>query len=33
VVRVPLEEAQDRLRDALEAKWSAGLAAGSATAA
>jgi Fe-S cluster assembly scaffold protein SufB len=34
VARVPLEEAQDRLRDALEAKWSAGLAAGgSATAA
>ena len=33
VVRVPLEEAQDRLRDALEAKFSAGLAAGSATAA
>ncbi len=34
VARVPLEEAQDRLRDALEAKWAAGLAgAGSATAA
>jgi Fe-S cluster assembly scaffold protein SufB len=33
VARVPLEEAQDRLRDALEAKWSAGLATGSATAA
>ena len=28
VVRVPLEEARDRLRDALEAKWAAGLAAG-----
>ncbi len=26
VARVPLEEAQDRLREALEAKWSAGLA-------
>ena len=24
VVRVPLEDAQDRLRDALEAKWDAG---------
>jgi Fe-S cluster assembly scaffold protein SufB len=34
VARVPLEEAQVRLRDALEAKWAAGLAmAGSATAA
>jgi Fe-S cluster assembly scaffold protein SufB len=33
VARVPLEEAQDRLRDALEAKWAAGLAEGSATAA
>ena len=33
VARVPLEEAQDRLRDALEAKWAAGLAAGPATAA
>jgi len=34
VARVPLEEAQDRLRDALEAKWASGLApAGSATAA
>ena len=34
VARVPLEEAQDRLRDALEAKWDAGLApTGSATAA
>lgn len=34
VARVPLEEAQDRLRDALEAKWAAGLATtGSATAA
>jgi Fe-S cluster assembly scaffold protein SufB len=34
VARVPLEEAQDRLRDALEAKWAAGLAAtGTATAA
>jgi Fe-S cluster assembly scaffold protein SufB len=33
VARVPLEEAQDRLRDALEAKWAAGLATGAATAA
>jgi Fe-S cluster assembly scaffold protein SufB len=33
VARVPLEEAQDRLRDALEAKWAAGLAPGAATAA
>ena len=33
VARVPLEEAQDRLRDALEAKWSEGLARGTATAA
>jgi Fe-S cluster assembly scaffold protein SufB len=34
VARVPLEEAQDRLRDALEAKWASGLVApGSATAA
>jgi Fe-S cluster assembly scaffold protein SufB len=34
VARVPLEEAQDRLRDALEAKWAAGLVAtGAATAA
>jgi Fe-S cluster assembly scaffold protein SufB len=33
VARVPLEEAQDRLRDALEAKWSQGLARGTATAA
>ena len=33
VVRVPLEEAQDRLRDALEAKWAAGFAPGAATAA
>lgn len=34
VARVPLEEAQDRLRDALEGKWLSGLApAGSATAA
>jgi Fe-S cluster assembly scaffold protein SufB len=34
VARVPLEEAQDRLRDALEAKWASGFAApGSATAA
>ena len=34
VARVPLEEAQDRLRDALEAKWAAGQATtGSATAA
>ena len=28
VARVPLEDAQDRLREALEAKWAAGLAAG-----
>jgi Fe-S cluster assembly scaffold protein SufB len=28
VARVPLEEAQDRLREALDAKWSAGLPAG-----
>ena len=28
VARVPLEEAQDRLRDALEAKWAAGFARG-----
>jgi Fe-S cluster assembly scaffold protein SufB len=34
VARVPLEEAQDRLRDALEAKWASGFGpAGSATAA
>jgi Fe-S cluster assembly protein SufD len=33
VARVPLEDAQDRLREALEAKWVAGLGAGSATAA
>jgi len=34
VARVPFEEAQDRLRDALEAKWAAGSgAAGTATAA
>jgi Fe-S cluster assembly scaffold protein SufB len=34
VARVPLEEAQERLRDALEAKWAAGIAtSGSATAA
>jgi len=33
VARVPLEEAQDRLRGALEAKWAAGFAAGAATAA
>jgi Fe-S cluster assembly scaffold protein SufB len=33
VARVPLEEAQDRLRGALEAKWAAGLGAGAATAA
>lgn len=34
VARVPLAEAQDRLREALEAKWAAGLGtAGSATAA
>ena len=28
VVRVPLEDAQDRLREALEAKWDAGFGAG-----
>ncbi len=33
VARVPLAEAQDRLRGALEAKWAAGLAAGVASAA
>ena len=34
VARVPLEEAQDRLREALEAKWSAGIGvAGTASAA
>ena len=34
VARVPLEEAQDRLREALEAKWDAGVAGtGAATAA
>ena len=34
VARVPLEEAQDRLREALEAKWAAGIAdAGAASAA
>ncbi len=33
VTRVPLEEAQDRLREALEAKWNAGVGAGSASAA
>jgi Fe-S cluster assembly protein SufD len=34
VARVPLEDARDRLRDALEAKWAAGFGpAGSATAA
>ena len=34
VARVPLEDARDRLREALEAKWAAGFApAGSATAA
>ena len=33
VARVPLEEAQDRLRGALEAKWASGLVAGTATAA
>jgi Fe-S cluster assembly scaffold protein SufB len=32
VARVPLEEAQDRLRDALEAKWASGLAADTAIA-
>ena len=33
VARVPLAEAQDRLREALEAKWAAGLAGASAPAA
>ena len=34
VARIPLEEAQDRLRELLERKWAAGLATtGSATAA
>lgn len=33
VARVPLVEAQDRLRDALEAKWAAGFAPDAATAA
>jgi Fe-S cluster assembly scaffold protein SufB len=33
VARVPLEEAQDRLREALEAKWDAGAVAGAAVAA
>ncbi len=33
VARVPLEDAQDRLREALEAKWAAGLAAGPRSAA
>ena len=33
VTRVPLKEAQDRLRDALEAKWAAGFAPDAATAA
>ncbi len=33
VARVPLEEAQDRLREALEAKWASGLATGTVTAA
>lgn len=33
VARVPLEEAQDRLREALEAKWAAGLVAGGAATA
>jgi Fe-S cluster assembly protein SufD len=33
VARVPLEEAQDRLRDALEAKWASGLARETASAA
>jgi Fe-S cluster assembly scaffold protein SufB len=33
VARVPLEDAQDRLREALEAKWAAGSASESATAA
>ena len=32
VARVPLEDARDRLRDALEAKWAAGLAGRSAAA-
>jgi Fe-S cluster assembly protein SufD len=33
VARVPLADAQERLRAALEAKWEAGLAGGAATAA
>ena len=33
VARVPLEDAQDRLREALEAKWAAGLAAEPGSAA
>ena len=33
VARVPLEEAQDRLREALEAKWDAGAAAAGAASA
>jgi Fe-S cluster assembly scaffold protein SufB len=33
VARVPLADARDRLRDALEAKWAAGLAGGTASAA
>jgi Fe-S cluster assembly protein SufD len=33
VARVPLAEAQDRLREALEAKWDAGAAAAGAASA
>ncbi len=33
VARVPLADAQERLRDALEAKWTAGFGAGATTAA
>ncbi|HEX5829281.1 MAG TPA: SufD family Fe-S cluster assembly protein [Candidatus Limnocylindrales bacterium] len=33
VARVPLEDAQDRLREALEAKWASGSGTGSASAA
>lgn len=33
VARVPLEDAQDRLREALEAKWAAGVAGGEAASA
>ena len=33
VARVPLAEAQDRLRERLEEKWDAGLGAGAGAAA